>query len=340
MKIVHIFLIGILFAFNLQAQSNWYQVNSNVQDEIFDVFFQDSLTGYATAGNKILKSTDAGESWSLFYQDTSLLSFRSISTFKDSLFVIGYDTIISTASIKTSINIINQADKQSIKFNLNAINYPTAYFGLQSMGEEVWFQTDNGIYTYKNSTLTLINDEAIIFNSINGKVIGVSEGEVFLTSDSGLTWDTIPKPYFNFGLTACYYDGTDTIIVTNSGFPKSFEYSYDRGLNWVNVSINSYIPVISFFNSQQQIGVRVVSATPKGIVYSSTNVGQNFYGDTLILNKPLKGTYIFNNQLAFVFGVDGQIYKTTNAGGLVGLKKINYLKQMILRFTPILHRVL
>ena len=70
MKTITLMIISIFTFIGINAQSSWHQVNSGVQESVYSIAFQDSLVGYATAGNKILKSNDAGENWTVYFQSS------------------------------------------------------------------------------------------------------------------------------------------------------------------------------------------------------------------------------------------------------------------------------
>ena len=78
-----ILLITITFIISFHsANAQWYQVNTNTTENLYDMFFVDSLEGYCVGGSDywgtpqstgvILKTIDAGENWTTIFSIDSL----------------------------------------------------------------------------------------------------------------------------------------------------------------------------------------------------------------------------------------------------------------------------
>lgn len=320
MKPIYLILIIFLFSFSLFAQSNWRQVNSGTNEFISSIQFEDSLVGYATAGNQILKSTDAGENWTLFYQDTSINEYRAITFVKDSLFVIGREN--SNNVTVSFIEIINKSNKQSAKLILGRFD-PSDYSGIKSFGDFVWYKDEFGVMEYRNGSITSVHDGSEIFRYQNGYFVGVNRlGSIYLTNDTGATWDTIPTPAFTMSGASCYFNGSDSLLVYNTSFPTHFVLSSDRGVNWQNVSQTRELSFSAqFVNSKKAFGAFVASGSINlGIAFVTYDGGENLVFDTLGTER-LPYTYSFSPKLSFVYGAGGSIFKTTNLGGLVSINE-------------------
>jgi|GEM_PF-4345508 len=318
MRTLHLVIIFTITSIGLNAQPNWHQVNSGVQDQVSSIIFQDSLIGYATAGNKILKSTDAGENWTLYYQDTNLWAFSGLAIYKDSLFVTRIDTGSASWNRIYALHLFQIATKG------NRIIQTTesllSYLGLISFGDKVWIQGDGKTLEYKDGRLTILQSEFQAFNVYDSVVIGVGFDKVYITLDEGLSWDTITHPPITLNGAGGYYQGGDTIVVYSSGFPSSYYISYDKGLNFYSRNINSLTRPV-FINSQKMFGV--INYGSNGIVSKSINGGMSYTKDTLSFNSKFIGVYLYSNRMLFVFGDNGVIFKSTNLGGLVGLNEKN-----------------
>jgi len=320
MKIVHLIIILTLANIGLSAQSNWHQVNSGVQEKVSSIIFQDSLVGYAAAGNKILKSTDAGENWTLYFQDTSALAYSGVAFYQDSLFLIRKDTGTQLNDILHSIELIKLSNKTTRVIPTTELLI--VEFGLKSFGNKVWIQSIDKTLEYKNGGLSIMQSEFEMFNFYEGALIGVSQYKAFTSLDSGLTWDTLAltDPMFDLGNGGGYYVGGDTVVVFNSGFPVYNGISYDKGVSFNQKSFYGINWAI-FINSQKVIGIRNYSSG--GVIAKSVDGGKTATLDTLISNTMFQGTYRYSNNLMFVFGENGVIFKSTNLGGLVGLSEKN-----------------
>lgn len=323
MKPIYLILIFFLFSFSVFAQSNWRQVNTGLQDQVGGVIFQDSLVGYATIGNKILTSGDAGENWSPFYEDTTLLAYSSITLVNDSIFVIGVDTGINSQTRTFSIQLINTFSKQLREFSLSF--FPKSSSILVSKSDTILILSDLGdLLGYKNGNFTVLLNNCKNFSFRNNVLFAVSNDKIFTSSNFGITWDTVPTPLYTYPISNSYYDGVDTMILSYPFFPAFCKLSNNNGVTWID---QNYDPLVytQFINSKRFYGLR--SFYSPAIVKFSVDGGFSFNSDTLVLNRSLYGIYQFSSKLAFVFGEDGLLFKSTNLGGLVGINEHQSFKE-------------
>lgn len=323
MKPIYLILITFLFSFSLFAQSSWRQVNTNSQEQIGSVIFQDSLVGYATAGNKILASTDAGENWSLFYEDTTLLAYSSITVVNDSIFIIGVDTGINSQTRTFSIQLINTFSKQLREFSLNFFPKPGSL--LLSRNNSVLILSNSGdLLEYRNGNFNIVLSNCKHFSYNNNILLGVANYKIFISSNLSQNWDTISIPLYSYPISNSYFNGGDTIVLSFPTFPTHYSISYNRGLMWNDQTIVA-LANTQFLNSKRFFGLH--SYFTPAVVKTTTNGGINYLSDTLSLSKKLFGVYQYSRQLAFVYGENGLLFKTTNLGGLVGINENQSFKE-------------
>lgn len=326
MKTIYLTFITLLCSISLFAQSNWRQVNSGTNEFVSSIQFEDSLVGYATAGNQILKSVDAGENWVVFHQHTSINEYSAITFVKDSLFIIGRENLNNVTV--SFIEIINKSNKQSTKLILGRFD-PSDYYGIKSFEDFVWYRDEFGVMEYRNGSIIPVHDGSDVFRFQNGYFVGVSRlGSIFLTNDTGATWDTIPTPAFTMGGTSCYFNGSDSLLVYNSSFPTHFVLSSNRGASWQNVSQTRDLSFSAqFVNSKKAFGAfSATGQTNLGVAFITYDGGENLVYDTLGAER-LPFTYSYSPKLSFVYGAGGSIFKTTNLGGLVGLNENEGFKE-------------
>lgn len=320
MKTIYITLISILFSFSLFAQSNWWQVNTNTQERINSVIFEDSLIGYAAAGSKILKSTDAGENWVLFHQDSSLFAYSSITLYKDSLFAIGK----MDSTFETKIFLIDKSSK-NIRSIINANILNNIIRKISSMTDAVWIQSDSeGLVMFKDGLFTQISADSTHFNFYGNNVLIVSNDKVYTSIDRGMAWDTLSMPFYSELISHSFYNGSDTLIMSYGDFPVFNINSYDKGITWNYPNVLS-LSSLYYINGQKLFGVKYTRSD--ALVYTSSNRGMSYIIDTLGLNKSLNKVYHFSSNLAFVYGENGVLFKTTNLGGLVGINEKQGFKE-------------
>ena len=82
MKSTVLLIISLLIGAHC-AHAQWYRVNTNTTENLYDLFFVDSLEGYCVGGSDdwgspqskgvILKTTDGGENWTTIFSKDSLM---------------------------------------------------------------------------------------------------------------------------------------------------------------------------------------------------------------------------------------------------------------------------
>ena len=144
--------------------------------------------------------------------------------------------------------------------------------------------------------------------SCNSKIFAGGSGGVFVSSDNGISWQTVNK-----GLPAEVY--VNTFAVSGAtiyvGTDKGVYKSLDNGTNWTDINTGlNYINVLSLAVS----GTNVFAGTYYGGVYLSTNSGASWssvntgFNHTEITALAVLGNYIF----AATWG--GGIYLSSNNG--------------------------
>lgn len=131
--------------------------------------------------------------------------------------------------------------------------------------------TDSGVYASANNganwTWTSNGIDAglsiLSFSTINGNMLAGTTKGVFVSSDNGSTWySSNGLPSNSVGV--CFTNNTDYVV---TGTYANSYYSYDNGLNWINIS-NGQDSIVSFFSMTSQ-GDYFYAGTGGGI--SSTN---------------------------------------------------------------------
>jgi photosystem II stability/assembly factor-like uncharacterized protein len=98
----------------------------------------------------------------------------------------------------------------------------------------LWSSTDQGVTWVKNP-LSLSNIVAhIFFLDRNDGLVTTHEGNVYRTSDGGMTWDNVLS--IGSATSACFLDNPDNILVSEFQ-PGTVHYSRDGGSTW-NTSYN------------------------------------------------------------------------------------------------------
>lgn len=301
MKPILFFIICILCIPHLHAQ-DWVPKNTNTTDNIVDIYFKDQTIGFfLTNTGKIYKTIDSGENWDFFYQDSDmqLMTFdneSSIVCTNDSVFCYLYKFPQTTIILKSSI-LSPTFSKDTIA---GMITDP------QFWHNEIW-------------SVQKVNEKiglgGLEYYNIYGDYISASTAtKVFYSNDFGETWTmhkftTSPlssQPYQSF------YDG-ESYPVAIVHYPVRL-YSTTDGNTWNSNNIGA----LSYFCFLNKNIVYTFSPYLNYLIYSNNTFSS--IGSTYMFPYNILGVYFKETDLGFVLGKNGMLYKTTNGGGLLGVK--------------------
>jgi len=283
------FIIG--FNFSDRMVGNWYQqFMPNIGGRtITDVFFLDSLTGWAVtnATNQasdttyVLKTTNSGDGWII--QHSRLQTGGGFSGYFKVYFLdqnTGY-----TCDVK---GIYKSTDGG---MNWESLNAPlTAYTDMSVLNEDtIWlvtpdsfgggvFRTSNGGASWQNQiNLGSTNPNHIYM--YNARIGFIAEDNFYLrkTTDSGVSWNVIPGAG---GFSDMYFRDSLT------GWKTSFQKTTNGGINWIVQPVpqggNIVISQIRSFDNVVNDTIWGVGSTMitgsgnRGMICRSTNSGDNW----------------------------------------------------------------
>lgn len=298
---------------------NWIPVNSNTTDNIRDMYFKDETLGFfLTNMGRIYKTTDGGDNWEIIYQDTDFVNDTnpnythtaktSIVTTNDSLFCY-YNYIYSESNLQKSVRI--KSHLSTVSFTKDTLDH--------WMSDPRFYNNDIWSVHKVNQLLESGATTVQYYNITNNYISASNSTKIYYSNDLGANWQNsqFTSNPMNSPPYQSYYNGTDNIIaITN--YPTTV-YKTTDGNNWewnqpvytnpeadgllfYFVDFNNYL-AYNFFGSNSKI-------------YRSDDGGQTFSSEGLI-DVPL-GIYSINNinEVIFLYGKNGMLYKSTNAGGL------------------------
>ncbi|MBW7899827.1 MAG: T9SS type A sorting domain-containing protein [Candidatus Brocadia sapporoensis] len=240
-------LMLFIIAFNFQHNppSGWYQqfLPSLPNMQLSDIFFLDSLSGWAVTGNSepndtsgyILKTIDGGDNWDLKFTD-----FRDFSRVK----FLNENTGFVSGGFGTGARLYKSTDGGENWFNLSIPGGGQIYFSDLSVINEdtLWVVANNslvgGVFRTTNGGISwqvqysagLHNPERIYMYDANlGFISTTSNTKLRRTTDGGATWTEIQGVK---GFTDLQF------IDENTGWKarsvETVEYSTNGGLNWIS----------------------------------------------------------------------------------------------------------
>ena len=320
------------------AGLNWVKKHQNWDINFRKIRFSNYNTGFAIADTgRIYRTTNAGINWDLNFYNNSFyfkdISFKSSSTG----FAISSDSnhsyfakIFKTTNAGNNwIQVYSKFGKQV--FSLCFLDNQTGFVGCDT--NRLLYTSNSGLnwgtITIPNSNAYNI-DNIFFLNQTTGWIFGYyyisypphysySKSSIWKSTNSGLNWsiiyDSVVMSVANkvqFLNDTLGYKATYTLFKTNNG-----------GVNWVAVTL----PIISshsfHFLDQNTGWVSGGNASNSTVIIKTTNAGITWFTQLAASSGQISSLYAFDNDNAWFCGYENMIYKTTDGGGNIGIKKIN-----------------
>jgi len=186
-------------------------------------------------------------------------------------------------------------------------------FSLTMSGNNIYAGTMDGIYVSHNnginwavSGLSNIWTTAISVSGTNIYAASHDTSGVFISTDNGVTWDSINNGLSNKMVNALAVDGTNIYAGTYGGV----FLSTDNGANWITLNIgltNTSIQALMIY------GTNVFAGTNNGGVFRSSNNGQ--YWHSVNTGLPYSGVKtLISDSLGIYAGTSNGIHFTADSG--------------------------
>lgn len=194
-----LFLVCMIFQF-ASGQLSWLETNINSTISRYDdVFFLNENLGWAAlgGGSKVFKTTDAGENWTLQFQDTQNY-FRNIEFLNENIGFLGTlnGDFFKTVNGGNTWQAIPLPNNLTVICGLDAVNSTTIY-GCGSYNEPAYIikSIDSGT-TWTSIDMSLYANalvEVLFTSELVGYASGKSDqgGVLLKTIDGGISWTTI-----------------------------------------------------------------------------------------------------------------------------------------------------
>jgi photosystem II stability/assembly factor-like uncharacterized protein len=323
------------FAFSLlllpsfiYAQEGWIWQNPLPQgNDMSCLQFVNSATAYALCYNSVMKTTNTGYNWSIYYtnHDHKNISLQFVN--ENTGYVVS-DSGLVLRSTNSGMNwvLVHNLNLDRIH-NLYFINVNTGFIlryncFVPSCGTSL-YMTTNGGYDWENQ----INDTSFILrdfsflNQNTGYIAGSkfsnsyndNYAKIFITTNSGSTWDTIATGFY------CRLRGVHSIdanrlvvfgdvSITNG---KSFFLSSNSGQNWISSDIAGNVRCFEPVSSSTYYVINVLYSQNFNLS-KSTNFGINW---NLMNSSSFFSSIDFITEFQGVgVGVRGLVASTTNSG--------------------------
>lgn len=301
-----LFLMLILLSEDqLSAQVAWQNQTSGTSNDLHDVQFIDSQTGWVVGDNgTILKTTNGGLLWSAqtsgLTQDLYAVFFINSNT--------GWLCGDAGKILKTTDGGANWTP-QSLGISVSGVlhdvyfidastGYIAGTYALYKTtdGGNTWAVTHNG-----NSSAT---NSVHFKDAMNGYSCGLN-GKIRKTSDGGASWTQV-----NIGSSDDYYDvfvGGNKIFVV--GFEGEVLSSSDNGSTWVSYPVPSSLYSIFFLDNNN--GWFCGSS---GKTYYTTNGGASWTQASTGNSTAMRDIFFLDQNTGWVVGYSGRIMKYIGLG--------------------------
>ena len=314
-QILFFISLSAFWTTNLNAQ--WYQVNTNTTENLYDIFFVDSLEGYCVGDNGIiLRTSDGGENWSTL-ANTDSLSLKNLAVVEQNGFLKLYafgtkngNTFEISTALSTSPppnwlpNSIDYKPKDT-KVSNNEIFFIDVGFGegLKKISE--------------NSIINVIHNSNILsyYIDINGiTFLDINLDTAFILIDNSNILQSLPPWSSNImsgnnSLNTLIFRQNNTVII-KATYPSMIVFSQNNGLTWNSNFGGGEGPSII-----TETGTVVSLGLSHSQIYTTYDFGANWYSDTLndvIFNSLSSIHYSEHNDCIFVMAENGKMYKNSN----------------------------
>ncbi|NOS83818.1 MAG: hypothetical protein HOP31_01660, partial [Ignavibacteria bacterium] len=321
--------IALIFGINsvLFSQSGWIWQNPLPQgNNMSNLQFVNSTTAYAMCFNSVMKSTNTGSNWSIYYTNHSQNN-TSLQFINETTGFIVSDSGIVLKTVNGGVDWNNVYDFHEAKFHkiyfsdVNTgylLRYNNYYSGF---GTLLYRTTNSGISwnVILNDTTVTLND--VKFTSVqNGYFAGYfgnyshnfRYAKILKTTNGGLSIDSVNTGFFGL-VTGLDIKNNIVFVYGGTGLPyvSGILYSTNDGISWIPSDLHKTVKDFSYVDSGNLFAS--VSTGGSGLpFYKSTNNGANWSN----IGSDIKSYEIefINPTTGISVGSNGQVHRTTNSG--------------------------
>ncbi len=320
-------VFSILLIHNSVSYSQWFQLTTNITQDLQDIYFVNNNTGIAVGSyGIIIRTTDAGQTWVTISSGTSNSLFSLV--FPDNMtgFTGGHTgTVLRTLNAGAS-----WSPRTGCGINIRSIAFFNVNTGITAGGGILMcYTTDGGqnwnpryLPQFAASSITFLNSTTLIASAVDmpGSVI-------YKSTNSGYNFSTVLNLVnsgfdVTYALAHIYFKdpATGFCTGTRSSYGQVYGTIYrttNGGDNWqicCNEGPAAGNVLLGIYFGDALTGF---AAGGNGMIIRSTNCGANWSAQSSGITGPLNAIYMLNNLTGYACGNNGVILKTTN-GGVVG----------------------
>ena len=331
-------LLFLATTFQSDNPPGWYQQTLPVSDQINDLFFLDSLNGWAVTYGRInppdtayiMKTTNGGDNWNVQFSNVNDFLAIQFTDENTGYACGGFGIGTLFKSTNGGTNWSNITFGSTNRFNdLVFINQDTGWVcSNDSFDGGVFKTTDGGLSWVRELNYTTDNPHSIFFINKDIGWIGTEGGHLYKTYNGGLNWNL----QYNIGSKDIIFVNSDTGWIASHNSNK-ISFTSNGGDNWSiqtlppkdSILITSRPSKISSVNGKVVycVGGNVFfgMGRVRGVIFKSTNSGNDWIyqiPDTSINIPNYTNIQFINDSIGWA-SYTGMIHTTDGGGTLVNI---------------------
>lgn len=300
-----IFLAGLLYAAcATSAHAQWVTVPSGSSGSFESAYFFDGQNGVVSSSSKVLKTSDAGSSWT----PVSVNGIRDIEFANNTL---GYAAGYAGSSLKKTTDGGNTwtpltPPTSNALWGVSVVNANTLY--VSGTGKVVWKSTNGGssfsVVDLPPGPSDLVVDLDFV-STTTGCALGQYRG-VWRTTTGGLSWtNTYPSANIEY-VSIHFVDGLTGFVVGEAG---TILKTIDGGITW-NPQVSgsaSRLQYVHFLDLNNGI-----VAGYDGTILHTVDGGATWIKENSGVTEKLRVCYLISPTVAIAGGDNGLMLKNSN----------------------------
>ena len=293
--------------------TDWNPIISPVSNDLNDVFFYNSTTGWIVAEDKLLKSTDGGTVWNTVYSSFPY-SMKSVFFITDK---IGWVCGAYGEIEKTTDGGSTWTDQVPVQLSYGwfySIYFIDADHGFAVGSSASYARTEDGGANWSMSETEGAATNYSVFFSTATKGWIVGDAEPQETTDGGVSWGNVPGfTRERFGWQTMhdvkFEDNLHGFIVGNGGETAA---TIDGGTNWTVTTTSSGI---NLFAVDMGSTTTAWAVGHTGVIEKTTNNGTAWTNQYKpITSQTLNSSFFIDSNTGWAVGKNGTVIKTINGG--------------------------
>jgi photosystem II stability/assembly factor-like uncharacterized protein len=308
MKInLQLLFLFLSISINLFSQKDWDLLNPTPTINTgVDIHFVTNEIGYIITNKEILKTTDAGENWTI---SQGISSANDLNFYNSSGFIVGNSGyVIKSTDNGNTWNSISAGTNDNFN-SVNMINEDTI---LISSSNKLLSSYDGGS-NWQSYNITGYSVNKTFF--INSKVghAACNSGKIIKTIDGGLNWyvtesvNTTPSDFFTI-----YFINSEVGFATREH--NDILKTTNGGESWVE-NMNTSDAIYSFYFFDELNGY---ISGEYGVIFKTTDGGTSWewvgFQSGRIDGTTIYAIHFIDNNIGFAVGLRGRILKTIDGG--------------------------